>query len=82
MSWPKMPRHMPAQGKRVETGPVQFGDDWPGVFIRGDDALAFSAYLEHLLIMVREGNPEIDPGVDLTCGLLDLLDSCYVEGSK
>lgn len=23
---------------RVETGPVQFGDDWPGIFIRGDDA--------------------------------------------
>jgi len=22
---------------RVETGPVQFGDDWPGYFIRGDN---------------------------------------------
>ena len=25
--------------KRVETGKVQIGDDWPGVFIRGDHAL-------------------------------------------
>lgn len=28
----------PEDGKRVETGVVQFGDDWPGVFLRGDDA--------------------------------------------
>ncbi len=24
---------------RPETGPMQFGDDWRGVFIRGDNAL-------------------------------------------
>lgn len=23
------------EGHRPETGPMQFGDDWPGVFIRG-----------------------------------------------
>jgi hypothetical protein len=33
-------RRLPAQDERVETGPVQFGDDWPGLFIRGDDCLA------------------------------------------
>jgi hypothetical protein len=27
--------------KRVETGPIQFGEDWPGIFIRGDNAFAF-----------------------------------------
>lgn len=32
-------RHLPAVEERVETGPVAFGDDWPGVFIRGDNAL-------------------------------------------
>lgn len=32
-------RQLPAVGDRVETGPVAFGDDWPGVFIRGDNAL-------------------------------------------
>jgi hypothetical protein len=36
---------------RLETGAVQEGDDWPGVFIRGDDALmayapALSALIE------------------------------------
>lgn len=30
---------------RVETGAVQFGDDWPGLFIRGDDA----AYMRFIL---------------------------------
>ena len=31
-------RLFPEQEKRVETGPIQFGDDWPGIFIRGDNA--------------------------------------------
>lgn len=26
---------------RVETGPVQFGDDWPGYFMRGDNVVYF-----------------------------------------
>jgi len=30
---------------RPETGPMQFGDDWPGVFIRGDNALFFARTL-------------------------------------
>lgn len=30
---------------RVETGPVQFGDDWPGVFFRGDNAFEFALLL-------------------------------------
>lgn len=30
-------RRLPAVDRRVETGPVQFGDDWPGLFIRGDN---------------------------------------------
>lgn len=35
--------------KRVETGKVQVGDDWPGVFIRGDNALHFGAVLKAFL---------------------------------
>lgn len=41
---------------RAETGPMQFGDDWPGVFIRGDNALALSINLEHIASFL-EGNP-------------------------
>ena len=38
-------------GGRAETGPVRFGDDWAGVFIRGDEAfsraLQMDAVAEH-----------------------------------
>lgn len=43
-------RKFPAVDDRVETGPVQFGDDWPGLFIRGDDAFAYAMALQHQLI--------------------------------
>lgn len=33
-------RKFAAMDKRVETGPIQFGEDWPGLFIRGDNAFA------------------------------------------
>lgn len=39
------PENMP----RVETGPVQFGNDWPGLFIRGDDCIALKCEIEKLL---------------------------------
>ena len=40
---------IPDPGARVSTGPVQFGDDWPGVFIRGDEAA-------HMAAMLRSGS--------------------------
>lgn len=42
-----------AQAERVETGQVQFGDDWPGIFIRGDSAGYYALILRNLL-----ANPE------------------------
>lgn len=44
-------QHLPApeDRSRVESGPVQFGDDWPGIFFRGDDALATAMYLQYVL---------------------------------
>ncbi len=34
-----------AEGGRVESGAVQFGDDWPGLFLRGDDAFGLAMNL-------------------------------------
>lgn len=34
---------------RIETGVVRFGSDWPGVFIRGDDAFDLQLQLRALL---------------------------------
>ena len=34
---------------RPETGAMSFGDDWPGLFIRGDNAFAFALALRSVL---------------------------------
>ena len=36
-------RKLPAASERLDTGPIQFGDDWPGVFVRGDSALILAS---------------------------------------
>lgn len=33
---------------KLRTGPIAFGSDWPGVFIRGDDALSYAVTLRAL----------------------------------
>lgn len=35
-------RELPHQTPRVESGPTRFGDDWCGVFIRGDAAACYA----------------------------------------
>lgn len=42
-------RKLPTQDKRVETGPVQFGEDWTGLFIRGDNCFAYANALKAVL---------------------------------
>ena len=45
--------------RRPETGPMQFGDDWPGVFIRGDNANYYGFQLDMMLTdhENRDGEP-------------------------
>lgn len=50
-------RKLPAVEQRVETGPVQFGEDWPGLFIRGDAAIFFAMHLRTLLD-IKTSDPE------------------------
>ena len=43
-------RQLASQRQRVETGLIQFGEnDWPGVFIRGDDVFEFHLQLKSVL---------------------------------
>lgn len=43
-------RKVPApEGGRVEDGPVQFGDDWPGTFLRGDSSAGYAISLQMVL---------------------------------
>jgi hypothetical protein len=69
---------VPWQGKRVESGPMQFGDDWPGAFIRGDSAGWYAFLLRQLLE---------DKNTDLTCrmnlpGLVSTLAGCIVGPAR
>jgi hypothetical protein len=38
---------LPGGSGRVPTGAIQFQDDWPGLFVRGDEAIA-------LLVSIRQ----------------------------
>lgn len=65
-------RHLPAIEPRLETGPVAFGDDWPGCFIRGDNCAHYAMHLRGVL-------ENIELGVIVTSvlrGLLSALESC------
>lgn len=37
-----------AETPRVESGAVQFGEDWPGYFLRGDDAFDIAMQIERI----------------------------------
>lgn len=45
-------QQLPAQQKRAATGVVQFGEDWPGVFIRGDNAGYYAMVLKDILARI------------------------------
>jgi hypothetical protein len=57
---------------RPETGPMKFGDDWTGVFIRGDDAFAVGLYLRNTL---DAAPPELGVGVMMLRGLQKKLEA-------
>lgn len=49
---------------RVESGPIQFGEDWPGVFFRGDYAGPLSMYLG-LILTHLEKDPDLYKRIDV-----------------
>ena len=50
---------VPLELPRVETGAVQFGNDWPGLFIRGDDAHHLMFSIKRLAVLSMNSNPDI-----------------------
>lgn len=59
---------------RPETGAMQFGNDWPGVFIRGDNALFFARTLTAAMALYPDKAMERS----ILRGLRDTLLSCSV----
>jgi hypothetical protein len=56
--------------RRVHSGPIQFGQDWPGIFMRGDQALGTAIQLEAFL---ERGGPS---GRATVKRLIEFLRSC------
>lgn len=45
---------------RIETGPVQFGDDWPGSFFRGDNASFLALDIRHVMALLEKWRTDRD----------------------
>ena len=60
---------------RVESGPLQFGTDWCGTFIRGDSSYFYAFLLRNLLETTEETDENFLGLVQLR-GLLSLLEQC------
>lgn len=69
-------RALPEQPERVESGAVQFGTDWPGVFIRGDAAWEAAAALASV---IETGDAFLRA---MLVPLYDLLRSCADGDAK
>ena len=70
---------MPKTGsKRPETGPMRFGDDWCGVFVRGDAAVLYAELAKVLIEFLSDGN---NPANRHLLGLQKLMDSCNQSNS-
>jgi len=73
-------RKVPAIEPRVETGAVQFGGDWPGTFIRGDNAFQYAKALQRVLEFCElHGSPDTIT-LAVCRGLLSDLESAALSG--
>lgn len=66
----------PADGLgRVETGAVEFGNDWPGLFVRGDDAFGLAMSVTAVEDFVRSlpGEYQRDARIVIYLGQLSRL---------
>ena len=66
---------LPSVEQRVETGPIAFGNDWPGVFIRGDNAMWYALQLRMVQTPDRLAAIQIEQ-------LRTLLESCQVQPAQ
>jgi len=61
---------------RPETGTIKFENNWTGIFIRGDDAFAFSIALKHILKECQETDDLSDIlAIKQIENIIDLLES-------
>jgi hypothetical protein len=71
-----------SQVERVETGPIQFGNDWPGVFIRGDEAAGLSLTLSAMLEMIPKEQAILILQISSLINLLNSSNLTMIEEEK
>jgi hypothetical protein len=72
---------LPEELNRLETGPIQVGDDWPGIFIRGDNACWYSFLLKQLFSELKEKKFEPADPINYMAleSLMNELGSCEIK---
>lgn len=67
--------------RRAETGPMRFGDDWAGVFVRGDTAAAIAMALRRLKDL--DDKDKLPPEALIAIGNISrAFDGRHIEGGK
>lgn len=61
---------------RIETGPIQIGSDWPGIFIRGDNV---GDYIRILRYAAERFEEEHNRNPQLIYKMIETLKSCWVK---
>jgi len=64
---------------RAESGPMKFGDDWPGIFMRGDDAAFNGMNLARAIEAIEKGEKPDVLCIMILRGLAETLSSCDVR---
>ena len=65
--------------KRMETQVVQFGDDdWPGMFLRGDDAMSVAFCLHACANQLEQGLEISEVSIAVMRGLANMMKQCDV----
>lgn len=58
-------QRVPYEGVRIENGGLKLGDDWPGLFIRGDSCIDLVGRVQSALELLQAHTPEaVKGGVD------------------
>lgn len=71
---------MPSGVERVTTGAMQFGGDWPGLYLRGDDAIQLVSTIRDLRVAIDNRNdPGINASMSRLSALADLIQRDVVE---
>jgi hypothetical protein len=66
---------VPGDSGRTPTGAMQFQDDWPGLFIRGDSALSVMIAIRRLQAYLREcEDAEVASALAVLGSLADTID--------